>query len=77
MKMVIPLKEKSQKKTMKIPLKKIQEKTTPHTQSVALGIVTRSLEKWICFDGCDMWFKKCTNIKRKVPKVFLCEKCTS
>ena len=34
MKMVIPLKE-TQEKTM-ISLKKIQEKTTPHAQSVAL-----------------------------------------
>ena len=39
MKMVIPLKEESQKKTVMIPLMKIQEKTTPHAQSVALGIV--------------------------------------
>ena len=35
-----------------------------------------SLEEWICCDGCDMWFnKKCTNIKRRVPKVFYCDKC--
>ena len=35
-----------------------------------------SLEEWICCDGCDKWFnKKCTNIKRRVPKVFYCEKC--
>ena len=31
-----------------------------------------SLEKWICCDRCGMWFNKtCTNIKRRVPKVFL------
>ena len=36
-----------------------------------------SLEKWICCDGCGMWFNKnCTNIKRKVPKVFYCERCS-
>ena len=30
-----------------------------------------SLEKWICCDRCGMWFNKtCTNIKRRVPKVF-------
>ena len=35
-----------------------------------------SLEKWICCDGYGMWFnKKCTNIKRRVPKVFYCERC--
>ena len=35
-----------------------------------------SSEKWICCDGCGMWFnKKYTNIKRRVPKLFYCEKC--
>ena len=35
-----------------------------------------SSEKWICCDRCDKWFNKsCTNIKRRVPKVFHCEKC--
>jgi len=35
-----------------------------------------SSEKWICCDGCGKWFnKKCTNIKRRVPKVFYCERC--
>lgn len=35
-----------------------------------------SSEEWIYCDGCDMWFnKKCTNIKRRVPKLFYCEKC--
>ena len=35
-----------------------------------------SLEKWICYDGCGMWYnKKCTNIKRRVPKMFYCERC--
>ena len=35
-----------------------------------------SLEKWICSDGCGMWFnKKCANIKRSMPKVFYCDKC--
>ena len=35
-----------------------------------------SSEKWICCDGCGMWFnKKCTNIKRRVPKVFYCKRC--
>ena len=38
MKMVILLKEESQKKTIMIPLKKIQEDNTT-CQSVALGIV--------------------------------------
>ena len=36
-----------------------------------------STEKWICCDGCGMWFnKKCTNIKKRVPKMFYCERCT-
>ena len=35
-----------------------------------------SSEKWICCDGCGMWFnKKCTYIKRRVPKLFYCERC--
>ena len=35
-----------------------------------------SSDKWICCDGCNMWFnKKCTNIKGRVPKVFYCETC--
>jgi hypothetical protein len=37
-----------------------------------------SSEKWICCDKCGMWFnKKCTNVKRRVPKVFYCETCDS
>ena len=35
-----------------------------------------SSEKWICCDRYGMWFnKKCTGIKRRVPKVFYCERC--
>ena len=35
-----------------------------------------SSEKWICCDGCNMWFnKKCTNIKGRMPKVFYCKTC--
>ena len=35
-----------------------------------------NLEQWICCDGCGMWVnKKCTNINRRVPKVFCCERC--
>ena len=35
-----------------------------------------SSAKWICCDGCNMWFnKKCTIIKGRVPKVLYCETC--
>ena len=36
---LIPLKEESQKKTMMIPLNQKIQETTPHAQSVPLGIV--------------------------------------
>ena len=39
---------------------------------------TDSTEKWICCDGCNMWFnKKCMNIKGRVPKFYYCESCVS
>ena len=37
-----------------------------------------SSEKWVCCDGCGVWHnKKCTGLKRMVPKVFYCEKCAT
>ena len=36
-----------------------------------------STEKWFACEGCNQWFnKKCTNIKRREPEYYYCEKCT-
>ena len=68
-----------------IPLIKIQEKIIKKIQKKIMWLHAQnahgirygdSSEKWICCDRCGMWFnKKCTGIKRRVPKVFYCERC--
>ena len=36
-----------------------------------------STEKWFACEGCNQWFnQKCTNIKRREPEYYYCEKCT-
>ena len=52
----------------------IQEKTTPRSQSVALGISIARRSGFVVMVG-TCGSTECTDIKRRVPKVFYCERC--